>query len=148
MINNVDRVGSLLQATLVELIDLAQQGKQAHWNVVGPRFLPVHQQLDTLVDDVRLGADEVAERAVAVGYRPDGRSATVAKETPLSELPAGSLADVDVVREITDRLRNVADSVRARVDQLDDLDPVTQDLLIGLTATLDKHAWMFGAQLN
>ncbi|KLL10442.1 Dps family protein [Protofrankia coriariae] len=148
MINKVDRVGSLLQATLVEFIDLAQQGKQAHWNVVGPRFLPVHQQLDTLVNDVRLGADEVAERAVAIGYHPDGRSATVAKETPLSELPAGPIGDADVLRAIADRLRKVTDALRTRVDQLDELDPVSQDLLIGLTATLDKHTWMFGAQLN
>ncbi|WP_250285003.1 MULTISPECIES: Dps family protein [unclassified Frankia] len=148
MINKVDRVGSLLQATLVEFVDLAQQGKQAHWNVVGPHFLPVHQQLDTLVNDVRLGADEVAERAVAIGYHPDGRSATVAKETPLSELPAGPISDADAVRAIANRLRKVADALRTRVDQLNDLDPVTQDLLIGLTATLDKHTWMFGAQLN
>ena len=37
-----------LQATLVELIDLSLQAKQAHWNVVGPAFKPVHEFLDEL----------------------------------------------------------------------------------------------------
>ena len=35
-----------LQATLVELIDLSLQAKQAHWNVVGPAFRGVHLFLD------------------------------------------------------------------------------------------------------
>ena len=143
-----ERVGTLLQATLVELTDLALAAKHAHWNVRGPLFLPVHTQLDTLVDDLRAGADEIAERAVAIGYSPDGRSAVIAKETPLAELGEGPLRDADVVREIAARLRQVADAVRARGDELADLDPVSQDLLIGQLATLDKHTWMFSAQTN
>ena len=33
-----EEVGHELQATLVELIDLALVGKQLHWNLVGPLF--------------------------------------------------------------------------------------------------------------
>lgn len=147
MIENHERVGALLQATLTELTDLALTGKQAHWNVAGPNFAPVHAQLDTLVDDARAAADEVAERAVAIGYSPDARPSTVAKETPLPEFPAGRVTDTDAVRLVTDRLRQVADAVRARATTAGDDDLVSQDLLISVTATLDKHAWMFGAQV-
>ena len=38
-------VGNTLQAMLVELIDLALLGKQLHWNVTGPLFRPLHEQL-------------------------------------------------------------------------------------------------------
>jgi starvation-inducible DNA-binding protein len=35
-----------LQTVLVDLIDLGLQGKQAHWNVVGPQFRTLHLELD------------------------------------------------------------------------------------------------------
>ena len=71
-------VGNHLQAMLVELIDLALVGKQLHWNVTGPLFRPLHEQLDELVDSWRELSDVVAERAVALGYAPDGQSDAVA----------------------------------------------------------------------
>ncbi len=69
-----EEVGNQLQAMLVELIDLALVGKQLHWNVTGPLFRPLHEQLDELVDSWRQLSDIVAERAVALGYVPDGQS--------------------------------------------------------------------------
>ena len=36
--------GAVLQDSLVDLIGLALVGKQAHWNVIGPRFRSVHLQ--------------------------------------------------------------------------------------------------------
>src|ERR1700734_1225501 len=73
-----EEVGNQLQATLVELTDLALVGKQLHWSVVGPLFRPLHQQLDERVDSWRELADVIAERAAAIGYWPDGQAATVA----------------------------------------------------------------------
>jgi starvation-inducible DNA-binding protein len=62
-----------LQSTMQELVDLSLIGKQLHWAVVGHAFRPVHEQLDELVASWRDLADVVAERAVALGYVPDGR---------------------------------------------------------------------------
>lgn len=143
---NTYDIGTDLQDTLVELTDLALQAKQAHWNVTGPAFLPLHEQLDTLTADARSGSDDVAERAAAIGYQPDGRSSTVAKESPLAELPAGRLEDRAVIDLIVTALDTVVDRVRVRVEHLDTLDPVSQDLLIGIVSGLEKHRWMFSAQ--
>jgi starvation-inducible DNA-binding protein len=63
-----------LQATLVELIDLSSLGKHLHWNIAGRPFKPLHEHLDELVDSWRAFSDTVAERAVALGLAPDGRS--------------------------------------------------------------------------
>ena len=76
-----EEVGRELQATLVELVDLFLIGKQLHWSVVGPLFRPLHLQLDELVHSWRELADTVAERAVAIGFGPDGQA---------QALPAGS----------------------------------------------------------
>jgi len=51
-----------LQAVLVDLIELASQGKQAHWNLVGPNFRDLHLQLDEIVESAREFSDTVAER--------------------------------------------------------------------------------------
>ena len=73
-----DSVGSALQSVLVDLIDISLQGKQAHWNIQGPRFRSLHLQLDEIVSFARTASDDVAERLSAINVAPDGRAANVA----------------------------------------------------------------------
>jgi starvation-inducible DNA-binding protein len=140
------RTAELLQETLVELIDLALQGKQAHWAVTGPLFKPLHEHLDALVDDARGWYDDVAERMAALEVVPDGRVATIASTTPLDVLPEGWLADADVVRRFVLRLDDISGRLRTRIDELADLDPISQDLLIGIGHGIEKQRWMFRVQ--
>ncbi|GAA2680430.1 DNA starvation/stationary phase protection protein [Streptomyces lunalinharesii] len=141
-------VGHALQGALVDLVDLSLVAKQVHWNVVGPRFRSVHLQLDEVVASARLHADTVAERASAIGVSPDGRSATVAKTSGISEAPDGWVKDVDVVRTLVDGLGVIIGRMRERIAVTDEPDPVSQDILIGLTADLEKHHWMFQAEAH
>jgi starvation-inducible DNA-binding protein len=141
---DVNVVGTALQETLVELTDLHLRAKQAHWNVVGRHFRSLHLELDELTGEVRTAADLVAERAVAIGYPPDGRPGTVAKSTPVPEFPAGRVLDGEVIEMVTDALAEVCRHVRVRLEQTEDL--VTQDLLADTLAMLEKHHWMFAAQ--
>jgi starvation-inducible DNA-binding protein len=135
-----------LQDTLVELTDLALQGKQMHWNLVGRGFKPLHEQLDDLVDEARSAADDVAERAAALGYTPDARAMTVAKHSPLATVADGRIADTDAVPHVVAILTTVIDRTRERIGRTGDVDLVTQDLLIGIVAGLEKQRWMFSAQ--
>ncbi|MBV7671357.1 DNA starvation/stationary phase protection protein [Streptomyces halstedii] len=139
-------VGDALQGALVDLIDLSLVAKQVHWNVVGPRFRSVHLQLDEVVDTARQHSDTVAERASAVGVNPDGRSRTLAKTTAIDVVPDGWIKDADAVRVLVDALKVVIDRMRERIEATDAPDPVSQDILITLTADLEKHAWMFQAE--
>src|SRR2546430_13172187 len=83
--------GHELQATLVELIDLSLLGKQLHWNIFGRPFKPLHEHLDELVDSWRELSDTVAERAVALGYSPDGQAAAVSRASEITPVDAGAL---------------------------------------------------------
>ncbi|GAA1887218.1 Dps family protein [Actinomadura bangladeshensis] len=139
-------VGQALQGALVDLVDLALVAKQAHWNLTGRNFKVVHEHLDEVVALARTGQDDVAERAVAVGVNPDGRSRTVADRTELPQLEAGYLDDDKVVAAITDILAQIIGRFRERIAATDEPDQVTQDLLIGITAELEKQHWMFQAQ--
>lgn len=143
---NVERIGADLQDTLVDLTALSLEAKQLHWNVTGRHFRSLHEQLDELTDLARAGADAVAERAAAIGYAPDGRPVTVAKESPLAEVPEGSLTDSTVVELVVNALTTITGRIQPRVERLGELDPVTQDILNGIQAGLDKQRWMFSAQ--
>ena len=141
-----DDVGNQMQATLVELLDLSLLGKQLHWSVSGPLFKPLHEHLDELVDSWRDLSDVVAERAVALGHYPDGQSATVAASSGLHKVERGPIQDHVVVRELTERLNDVADRVRERMDRMGDIDAASQDVLIEVLRELEKQLWMMRAQ--
>lgn len=139
-------VTSELQPLLVELVDLGLTAKQAHWNVTGPLFRPLHAQLDELADDARAWADQVAERVVALGVPSDGRIETVAAQTPLPAFPDGFVEDSKVVVAVVTRLDEIIGRTRSRIDRLGDFDLGSQDMVIAIATGLDKHRWMFAAQ--
>jgi starvation-inducible DNA-binding protein len=143
-----EEVGNQLQAMLVELIDLALVGKQLHWNVTGPLFRPLHEQLDELVDSWRALSDVVAERAVALGYVPDGQAAAVAAVTELKPIERGALDDHVVIRELSERLNDVADRARERMDKLGEIDAASQDVIIEVVRALEQQLWMVRVQFG
>jgi starvation-inducible DNA-binding protein len=138
--------GLQLQDTLVELVDLSLIGKQLHWTVIGPFFRPLHLQLDELIDSWRELADTVAERAVAIGFMPDGQAATVASHSVLEGMERGAIEDHAVVRELTRRLAEAAERVRSRMDRLSELDAVSEDVLVEVLRALEQQLWMIRAQ--
>lgn len=138
----------LLQATLVDLIDLSLQGKEAHWNVVGPGFKPVHEFLDELVDQYRVWYDDVAERMVAIGVVPDGRSVTVAATTSLPQLPPDEIGDHAALAAMDERVTLVSEAIARRAEEVGDHDLATQDLLIEIQRGIEKQRWMIRAHLR
>jgi starvation-inducible DNA-binding protein len=141
-----DAVGTVLQATLVDLVDLSLIGKQAHWNVIGKNFRSVHLQLDELVTTARNAADQVAERAAALGVTPNGTAKTIAASSGVPAIETGWLKEDEVVTAITSSLGSLITRMRARIDETDKPDLVTQDLLIGITQELEQAHWMWQAQ--
>lgn len=137
----------VLQASLVDLVDLHLMGKQAHWNVVGAKFREVHRQLDELVAAARGFADEVAERAVALGGSPDGRARTIANTSELASPEGGWKNDQEVVEAVVTSLAGMISRLRERIGEMDKADPVTQDLLIRISGEIEKSHWMWQAQL-
>lgn len=143
---NLKITGEALQGALTDLLDLALVGKQAHWNLVGRNFRSLHLQLDDIVAIARSRADEVAERAVALGLNPDGRAATIARDTQVQQPEVGYLEDTKMVAVFTDVLGAMVKRMRDRVTATEEADPVTQDLLIAVTQDLEKQHWMIQAQ--
>ncbi|MCA8990023.1 MAG: DNA starvation/stationary phase protection protein [Planctomycetaceae bacterium] len=140
------KVVDALQRCLVDLIDLSLLLKQAHWCVVGSQFRAVHLQLDEILNDVRLGSDEIAERISTLGLPPDGRSKTIAEKSTLPAMDLAFTSAGNTVSQVADCLHQALRVLREGVNALGELDPVSQDLLIGITAGLEKHLWMVQSQ--
>jgi starvation-inducible DNA-binding protein len=141
-----ETVARHLQQLLVDLTDLALQGKQAHWNVVGANFRDLHLQLDEIVEAAREFGDEVAERMRAIYVVPDGGAARVAAQTSLPPFPTGEVNSRTVVDKITASLYGVAGTAREIHDDVDAADPTTADLLHTIIERIEQLAWMVDAE--
>lgn len=141
-----EATGAVLQATLVDLVDLSLIAKQAHWNVVGQNFRSAHLQLDELVAAARQYVDDVAERANAIGVSPNGKAKTVVESSGIPDYPDNWQSVEATVAAIVDILGEVIKRLRKRIDETDKTDLVTQDLLIAIAAELEKQHWMWQAQ--
>ena len=137
-----------MQKQLSTYNDLHLTLKHVHWNVVGPNFIGVHEMIDPQVELVRGYADEVAERIAALGKSPQGTPGAIIKDRTWDDYSVGRdtvqahLAALDLV------YTGVIEDTRKAIDRLDELDPVSQDLLIGHAGELEKFQWFVRAHLE
>ena len=143
-----EAVGNELQLVLHELVDLSLIGKQLHWTVVGPAARSVHQFVDDLVESWRELADQVAERAVTLGFVPDGQARAVAEGSKSGPVPVRLLEAHVVVWELTRRVAAAAERIRDRLLPIGEADLVTQDVLIRVVGKLEQQQWLLRVQLG
>ena len=135
---------SALQKLLPDLVALSLNAKQAHWNVTGPAFLPLHALTDHIAVDALRWADRVAERTVALGFTVDGRPGTVAATT--GPFLAGRLGDREAIDELSVLLHDVAATAGSALNMLAHADAVGHDIVVSVLEGLEKYRWMLHAQ--
>ncbi len=81
-----------------------------------------------------------------MGISPDGRAATVAAQSSIPAHPASWVNDAAAVDWFVDALAAVIARLRSQMAEVEKADLVTQDLLVQITAELEKHRWMFQAE--
>jgi starvation-inducible DNA-binding protein len=139
--------GDLLQRTLTELIALSLIGKQLHWNITGQEFRSLHLHLDELVDEWRELADLIAERAVAVGFAPDGQALAVVEQSAVEPVDSGPTPVPVAIRLLVGRVAAADECLRERMERLGEIDLTSQDVLIDVTRALEKQLWTLRSQL-
>jgi starvation-inducible DNA-binding protein len=141
-------VAQFLGPVVVDLTALAVDGKQAHWHVRGANFQAVHELLDTVVDHAHDYADTAAERVVALGLPIDARIQTVGTKATTPVLNAGFQQSDAVIAQVIASIDATLVSVRTAVEELADLDPVSQDVAIEIARGLDKDRWFLFAHIS
>jgi starvation-inducible DNA-binding protein len=142
------KVADLLQKQLSTYNDLHLTLKHVHWNVVGPNFIGVHEMIDPQVELVRGYADEAAERIAALGKSPQGTPGAILKDRTWDDYSVGRdtvqahLAALDLV------YTGVIEDTRKCIETLEELDLVSQDMLIDHAGELEKFQWFVRAHLE
>ena len=143
------KVVELLNARLVDCIDLQTQTKQAHWNVKGPNFIALHELFDKVNEAVEDYVDEIAERAVQLGGVAAGTARTVARGSSLAEYPASAVDGRSHVEALSAALAAFGKVARKAIDQADELgDQITSDTFTEVSRGIDKWLWFVEAHLQ
>jgi starvation-inducible DNA-binding protein len=140
---------SLLNARLLDTLDLRMALKQAHWNVKGPNFIGLHELFDAVQTRVAVFVDDIAERSVALGGLVDGTVQGVAKGTQLPPYPADITDQKAHIEAVSDRLAAYGKLARAAINTADEAGDIdTADLFTGISRQIDKDLWMVEAHLQ
>ena len=142
------RVVALLQDRLHACNDLHLTLKHVHWNVVGPHFIAVHEMLDPQVEAVRGFADDLAERMATLGGSPQGTPGALVEARSWDEYSLGRATTQEHLGALDLVYRGVITSYRQGITELDELDPVTQDMFIAQTERLELFHWFVRAHLE
>ena len=135
-----------LNRVLATLLDLKLQVKQAHWNLKGPHFMPLHQLFDTFAGELEAQADEVAERAVALGGIAGGTAQSIVEVSRLEVWDKALQKQSVIMAHLITQYADVAQLVRNSVAIVAEVgDEGTADLYTGLGRALDKNLWFLEA---
>jgi len=137
-----------LQQTLTELQALQLQTKQAHWNVSGTLFYPLHLLLQEHYEGVAKYADEVAERLQGIGVSSDGRATTIVRTSRIPEFPGGFIDDAQVIQWFAQYYRVTSDEIGQGIKATNDIDPTTSNLLQEVQHAIDKYQWQMRAMIQ
>jgi len=142
------RTITLLQSRLHAMNDLQLTLKHVHWNVVGPHFIAVHEMIDPQVDAVRGFADDLAERIATLGGSPHGTPGSIVAERDWDDYSIGRATTQQHLGALDLVYRGVIGTNREAITELDELDLVTQDIVIGQTEQLELFHWFIRAHLE
>ena len=137
-----------LQQLTVDLLALHNMYKEAHWDLTGPLYLPLHEYYQRQADSYLQQADLFAERVLHLGATVDGRISTIARTTKLAELPEGYLTDDHSLKLLLDRVTVLQKEIYELIGETAESDPPTGNKLQDLAYSVDKNLWQLRAHLQ
>lgn len=137
-----DAMVPMLNQLLADTTDLRSQIKQAHWNVRGLHFQPLHELFDDVAEPLPGFGDEIAERIGQLGGAAAGTLRMAAEASRLPEVPAAFLSGEEAVKAVAERIAFLTNATRKGVDLAGEAgDEITADILTEITRELDKQLW-------
>ena len=139
-------ITTLLQARLVDSIDLMMQAKQAHWNVKGPNFIALHELFDKVYTDTGVYVDLLAERIVQLGGIAQGTIQATAQASGMPEYPLDISSSHKHVASLAHAIAHYGDMIRKAITLSADLgDSVATDIFTQISSGADLNLWFVEA---
>ena len=147
-VDDAEQVIKILQNRLNCYNDLQLTLKHVHWNVVGPHFIAVHEMIDPHVEEVRDMVDATAERIATLGGSPKGTPGSLVADRTWNDYEIGRATTQEHLAALDVVYRGIIADNRTAIDELDDLDLVTQDMIISDAQKLELFHWFVRAHLE
>ncbi|MEJ7634401.1 DNA starvation/stationary phase protection protein [Aeromicrobium sp.] len=142
------KLAGILQERLTALSDLHLTLKHVHWNVVGPHFIAVHEMIDPHVDEVIAMTDETAERIATLGVSPKGTPGSIVETRTWDDYSLGRATTNEHLGALDEVYVNLIQDHRKVQETVAELDPVSEDMIIGQLRQLELFHWFVRAHLE
>jgi starvation-inducible DNA-binding protein len=120
---------------------LAIATREAHWNVTGPAFYPLHQLFGSQYSTIDGFIDEIAERIRQLGDLVSGSPV-------LGTTDVSAHADELLIRLSEKHLRITEEMTRGIRMAQENGDEGTADMLTGMVQQHDKMVWMLRSSIS
>ena len=137
-----------LNALLANYSIFYQNTRGFHWNIKGEKFFELHLKFEELYNDLLLKVDEVAERILTLGYKPEHNYSSYAEISTITESVAIS-DGISAVEKILESFKHIIVMQRDLLDlSADANDEGTNALMSDYIRMQEKQVWMYSAFLK
>ena len=116
-----------------------------HWEIEGHGFFVLHEKFEAMYDDAAAKIDEIAERILTLGGKPDNRFSHYLATSQVKEA-TGITCGQEAVGQILESLGILIGAERKLVELAGEAgDAVTADMMTGYLKEQEKMVWMLVA---
>ncbi len=122
-----------------------------HWNITGPRFHSIHTFLEDRYKDSIKIMDTIAERVRILDERPISTMSSIVKTSKIHEVNGSAYSSNEMLADLFETQLEIQSSIKEFLSSntiLMEKDPVSEDLLIGLTKKHEEVSWMLKSYLQ
>lgn len=135
-----------LNQYLADVNVLFRKVQNFHWNVVGSDFVPVHELLQKLYEELDGHIDDVAERILSIGGQPLGTMKSYLEVTKITEAENKKIATKDALKAVKVDYAYMLESLKALKVSADSEDDYgTSAMLDEYIVSYEKTLWIFSA---
>ncbi|HEY4552478.1 MAG TPA: Dps family protein [Bacillaceae bacterium] len=146
--NSLKKLAEVINKQVANWTVLYTKLHNYHWYVKGSNFFTLHQKFEELYNEAAVHIDELAERLLALEGNP---VATLRESLELAsvEEAKGDEEANDMVQAIVNDFSTLIEELKEGMDLAAELgDDTTQDMLLAVHQSLEKHNWMLNAFLG
>lgn len=115
-----------------------------HWFVKGTSFFTLHEQFENDYTEITGHVDDLAERLIQIGGKPVSSLKQYLETTTLTENQSSAVSSTEMVNFLLNDYRKIVSELKEAIDLSGETgDDVTQDLLIGISASFQKKIWLY-----
>jgi starvation-inducible DNA-binding protein len=119
-----------------------------HWNIEGNKFFELHEIFEELYNDLFQKIDDIAERILTLGYKPDHRYNVYIEKSDIPESHEVNNG-YKAVKEILSAFKTLLEKQRVLLNLSDMIDDEgTNALMSDYIREQEKKVWMYSSFLK